>query len=286
MIPKQVFGRSGHMSSRILLGAAAFSDVTQDEADQAMELAFSYGVNHVDVAASYGDAELRVGSWIKRHGRPFFLATKTGQRTKEKAREEIHRSLERLQVDQVDLIQLHFLVDPQEWEIALGPGGALEAVIEAKEQGLVRFIGITGHGLTVAAMHLKALERFDFDSVLLPFSYLMYINEQYRSEFFQLLKICQVRNVAVQTIKSLVHTPWGDHKQNRATWYRPLENQAEIDLAVHWVLGYEGLFLNSTGDVHILPRILDAAKRFTTPPTEEEMQSQVNRLAMQSLFSE
>ena len=286
MIPKQVFGRSGHMSSRILLGAAAFSDVTQDEADQAMELAFSYGVNHVDVAASYGDAELRVGSWIKRHGGPFFLATKTGQRTKEKAREEIHRSLERLQVDHVDLIQLHFLVDPQEWEIALGPGGALEAVIEAKEQGLVRFIGITGHGLTVAAMHLKALERFDFDSVLLPFSYLMYINEQYRSEFFQLLKICQVRNVAVQTIKSLVHTPWGDHKQNRATWYRPLENQAEIDLAVHWVLGHEGLFLNSAGDVNILPKVLDAAKRFTSTPPAEAMQSQVDRLAMQSLFSE
>ena len=249
-------------------------------------LAFSYGVNHVDVAASYGDAELRVGSWIQRHGRPSFLATKTGQRTKEKAREEIHRSLERLQVDQVDLLQLHFLVDPQEWETALGPGGALEAVIEAKEQGLVRYIGITGHGLTVARMHLKALERFDFDSVLLPFSYLMYLNEQYRGEFFQLLKICQERNVAVQTIKSLVHTPWGDHEQNRATWYRPLENQSEIDLAVHWVLGHEGLFLNSAGDVHILPKVLDAAKRFTSTPPAEAMQSQVDRLAMQSLFSE
>lgn len=286
MIEKQVFGRSGHLSSRVLLGAAAFSDVTQDEADQAMELAFSYGVNHVDVAAGYGDAELRIGSWIKRHGRPFFLATKTGERTKEKARDEIHRSLDRLKVDQVDLMQLHFLVDPKEWEIALGPGGALEAVIEAKEQGLVRFIGVTGHGLTVAAMHLRALERFDFDSVLLPFSYLMYINEQYRSEFFDLLKICQARNVAVQTIKSLVHTPWCEHKQNRATWYRPLENQADIDLAVHWVLGHKGLFLNSTGDIHILPRLLDAASRFDSPPTEEEMQNQVNKLEMQSLFSQ
>lgn len=286
MIEKQVFGRSGHLSSRVLLGAAAFSDVTQDEADQAMELAFSYGVNHVDVAAGYGDAELRIGSWIKRHGRPFFLATKTGERTKEKARDEIHRSLDRLKVDQVDLMQLHFLVDPKEWEIALGPGGALEAVIEAKEQGLVRFIGVTGHGLTVAAMHLRALERFDFDSVLLPFSYLMYINEQYRSKFFDLLKICQARNVAVQTIKSLVHTPWGEHKQNRATWYRPLENQADIDLAVHWVLGHKGLFLNSTGDIHILPRLLDAASRFDSPPTEEEMQNQVNKLEMQSLFSQ
>jgi aryl-alcohol dehydrogenase-like predicted oxidoreductase len=285
MIDKQVFGRSGHMSSRILLGAAAFSEVSQDEADQAIALALSSGVNHIDVAAGYGDAELRVGSWIKRHGRSFFLATKTGERTKDKAREEIQRSLERLQVDQVDLMQLHFLVDPQEWETALGPGGALEAIIEAKEQGLVRFIGITGHGLTVAAMHRKALERFDFDSVLLPFSYLMYLNEQYHSEFFGLLKICQSRNVAVQTIKSLVHTPWGEHKQNRATWYRPLENQADIDLAVHWVLGHEGLFLNSVGDVNILPRVLDAANRFSVAPTNEEMQSLVNNLAMQSLFS-
>lgn len=285
MIDKQVFGRSGHMSSRILLGAAAFSEVSQEEADQAIALALSSGVNHIDVAAGYGDAELRVGSWIKRHGRSFFLATKTGERTKDKAREEIQRSLERLQVAQVDLMQLHFLVDPQEWETALGPGGALEAIIEAKEQGLVRFIGITGHGLTVAAMHRKALERFDFDSVLLPFSYLMYLNEQYRSEFFRLIKICQSRNVAVQTIKSLVHTPWGEHKQNRATWYRPLENQADIDLAVHWVLGHEGLFLNSVGDVNILPRVLDAANRFSVAPTNEEMQSLVNNLAMQSLFS-
>ena len=286
MINKLAFGHTGHMSSRILLGAAAFSDVSQDEADQAMELAFSYGVNHVDVAAGYGDAELRVGSWIHRHGRPFFLATKTGQRTKDKAREEIHRSLERLQVDQVDLMQLHFLVDPQEWEIALGPGGALEAVIEAKEQGLVRFIGITGHGLTVAAMHRRALERFDFDSVLLPFSYLMYLNEQYRNDFSSLLGICKSRNVAVQTIKSLVHTPWGENKQNRATWYRPLENQEEIDLAVQWVLGHEDLFLNSVGDVHILPKVLDAANRFNVPPSNEEMQTQVKKLGMQSLFSE
>jgi predicted aldo/keto reductase-like oxidoreductase len=285
MIDKQMFGRIGHMSSRVLLGAAAFSDVSQDDADEAMETAFSYGVNHVDVAAGYGDAELRVGSWIQRHGKSFFLATKTGERTRDKARDEIHRSLERLQVDQVDLMQLHFLVDPQEWETALGPGGALEAVIEAREQGLVRFIGITGHGLTVAAMHQKALERFDFDSVLLPFSYVMSQIEPYRTDFFELLKTCQSRNVAVQTIKSLVHTPWGDHNQNRATWYRPLEQQTDIDQAVHWVLGHEGLFLNSVGDVHILPKVLDAANRFSGPPTEVEMQAMVVKLGMQSLFS-
>ncbi len=284
MIPKLTFGRSGHMSTRILLGAAAFSRVPQAEADTTMEMALSSGINHVDVAASYGEAELRVGDWIKRHGRNFFLATKTGERSAAKAREEIHRSLERLHVDQVDLIQLHFLVDPLEWETALGAGGALEAAIQAREEGLVRFIGVTGHGTTVPVMHLKALERFDFDSVLLPFSYLMAQNKQYLSDFMKLLAVCQERNIAVQTIKSLVHQPWDDQERTRATWYRPLEDQADIDLAVHWVLGHAGLFLNTAGDVHIFPRIVSAANSFTSAPTEEEMQAQVERLGMKTLF--
>jgi aryl-alcohol dehydrogenase-like predicted oxidoreductase len=285
MISKQTFGRSGYLSSRVLLGAAAFSEVTQDEADVAMASALSVGVNHVDVAASYGEAELRIGSWISRYGKTFFLATKTGERTRNKARAEIHRSLERLQVAQVDLLQLHNLVDPQEWETALGSGGALEAAIEAREQGLTRFIGITGHGLTAAAMHRQALERFDFDSVLLPFSYIMTQNQQYHSDFLRLMEICRSRNVAVQTIKSLVHTPWGNQVPNRATWYRPLEKQVDIDLAVHWVLGHAGLFLNSVGDVNILPRVLDAANRFVAPPTDDEMQAQVDKLGMRPLFS-
>ena len=221
MIAQQVFGRSGHLSSRVLLGAAAFSEVTQAEADTAIELALSFGVNHFDVAASYGDAELRLGSWISRHGRPSFLATKTGERTALKAREEIQRSLERLQVDHVDLLQLHNLVEPHEWEVALGPGGALEAAIQAREEGLVRFIGITGHGLTVPAMHTRALEKFDFDSVLLPFSYLMAQNENYFRDFMNLVGICQARNVAVQTIKSLVHKPWGERPRGSGNLVPP-----------------------------------------------------------------
>jgi aryl-alcohol dehydrogenase-like predicted oxidoreductase len=285
LIAKEIFGRSGHLSSRLILGAAAFSEVTQAETDGAIEQALSFGVNHVDVAASYGEAELRVGSWISRHGQDFFLATKTGERTMNQAREQFHRSLERLHVAQVDLLQLHNLVDPQEWETALGPGGALEAAIEARHQGLVRFIGVTGHGLAAAAMHLKALERFDFDSVLLPFSYVLAQNEQYRHDFLDLMKVCQSRNVAIQTIKSIVHTPWGEQKPNRATWYRPLENQADIDRAVQWVLGHPGLFLNSVGDVNLLPKVLDAAQRFTASPTDEEMQALVNKLGMQPLFT-
>ncbi len=286
MIAKHPFGRTGHMSSRVLLGAAAFWDLPQADADASIELALASGINHFDVAASYGKAEDYLGDWIKRHGRPSFLATKTEERTADKAYDSIRRSLERLHVDQVDLIQLHNLVDPTEWQTAMGSGGALDAAVRAREEGLVRFIGVTGHGLTVAAQHTKALERFDFDSVLLPYSYLMWMNAQYRSDFLKLLDICKKRNVAVQTIKSLVHTPWGDREHTRNTWYRPLEDQADIDLAVHWVLGNDGLFLNSAGDIHILPKVLDAASRFESKPSDAVMQSMVDRLEMQNLFVE
>lgn len=285
MIKQYIFGRTGHSSSRVLLGAAAFWSVPQDEADATIELALTYGINHVDVAASYGDAELRVGSWIKRHGKSFFLATKTGERTKAKARKELLRSLERLQVDQVDLLQLHNLVEPGEWEIALGDGGALEAAIEAREEELVRFIGITGHGLTVPLMHRQALERFDFDSVLLPYSFLMEQNRNYKDNFWDLVHVCRERNVAVQTIKSLVHSPWRDKTQTRSTWYRPLEEQSSIDLAVHWVLGQEGLFLNSAGDTNLLPKVLDAAERYTVKPSEKLMLDKMRELGMEPLFT-
>ena len=285
MIAKQAFGRSGHLSSRVLLGAAAFWSLPQAKADASIEQALSLGVNHVDVAASYGDAELHIGSWIGRHGKSFFLATKTGERTKVKAREELQRSLERLQVDKVDLLQLHNLVDPDEWELALGPGGALEAAIEARDEGLVRFIGVTGHGVSAPVMHQMSLERYDFDSVLLPYSFVMAQNEQYRSDFMRLVALCQTRNVAVQTIKSLVRSPWGAHPQDHSTWYRPLEEQADIDLAVHWVLGHEVLFLNSAGDTDLLPMVLDAANRFDHAPAEKDMTALKNRLGMAPLFT-
>lgn len=286
MLATQAFGRTGHISSRILLGAAAFWDVPQAVADESIETALAAGVNHVDTAASYGQAELRLGSWIQRHGRPFFLATKTGERSAVKAREEIHRSLERLQVDSVDLIQLHNLIDPQEWETALGPGGALEAAIQAREEGLVRFIGVTGHGLTAPQMHRRALEVFDFDSVLLPFNFIMAQDAAYREAFHQLTAACRQRGTAVQIIKSLLHRPWGDQPHTRTTWYQPLEDQADIERAVGWILGQEGLFLNTAGDVNILPRILQAASRFAAPPDEAEMRAMFGRLDMQPLFTE
>lgn len=284
MITQQPFGRTGHMSTGILFGAAAFSRVTQAEADQTMELVIKYGINHIDTAASYGDSELRLGPWLKQHRPDFFLATKTGERAYQPAKEQFHRSLERLQVDSVDLLQLHNLADPDEWKVALGPGGALEAAIEAREQGLVRFIGVTGHGTGIAAMHKRSLEKFDFDSVLLPYNYPMMQNAQYAADFETLVALCQARNVAVQTIKSITRRPWGDNPKTRATWYEPLENQADIDKAVHWVLGRPGLFLNTAGDIHVLPKVLDAASRFETRPTEAEMQATAEAREMAPLF--
>lgn len=285
MIEKIPFGRTGHLSARTLFGAAALSQVTQAEADQTLEILLQYGVNHIDTAASYGDAELRIGPWMAQYRSHFFLATKTGERTYQEARDEIHRSLERLQVDQVDLLQLHNLVDPQEWETAMGPGGALEAAVEAREQGLVRFIGVTGHGTTVAAMHRKALERFDFDSVLLPYSYPMMQNAQYAADFESLLALCRERNVAVQTIKSITRGPWGDKPRNRSTWYEPLEDQREIDQAVHWVLSRPGLFLNTVGDIHLLAKVLDAADRFQPALDREKLEAEVAKIGMEPLFT-
>ncbi len=283
-IAKRPFGRTGHMSTTTLFGAAALGSVSQVDADRTLDLLLEYGVNHIDTAASYGDAELRIGPWMAQHRKDFFLATKTGQRTYAAAREEIHRSLDRLRVDSFDLIQLHALVHPDEWDTAMGPGGALEACIEAREQGLVRFIGVTGHGRTIAAMHRRSLARFDFDSVLLPYSYTIMQDEVYEHDFELLYKTCQERNVAVQTIKTITRGPWATTERTRATWYQPLEKQEHIDLAVHWAMGRPGIFLNTVGDIHVLPRVLDAAARYERRPTDEAMKALAQAEHMTSLF--
>jgi aryl-alcohol dehydrogenase-like predicted oxidoreductase len=274
------------MSTRTLFGAAALSRVTQAEADRTLEVLLEYGVNHIDTAVMYGDAELRIGPWMERYRGRFFLATKTEQRTYQGAWDELRGSLDRLRVDYVDLWQMHILVDPEEWQVAMGPGGALEAFVEAREQGLVRFLGVTGHGLTVAAMHQRSLERFDFDAVLLPYNYLLMQNPQYAADFEALLAMCQARNVAVQTIKSIAHRPWGDRPRTRNTWYEPLEDQTDIDRAVHWVLSRPGIFLNSVGDIHLLPKVLDAASRFQAAPSEGAMEELATRVEMAPIFME
>lgn len=284
MIPTDSFGRTGHESTRLIFGAAAFSDVSQDVADRTMELVIEAGFNHIDTAASYGDSELRLGPWMARHRNDFFLATKTGERTAQAAYDQIRRSLERLRVDQVDLIQLHNLVDESEWETAMGPGGTLEAAVRARDEGLVRFIGVTGHGVPVAAMHRRALERFDFDSVLLPYSYMLVQNPVYSADFDTLQALAREQNVAVQTIKSITRAPWGDRAATTSTWYEPLQDQADIDLAVHWVLGRQGVFLNTASDVTLLPMVIDASNRFTARPSDETMRRLVQERSMEPLF--
>jgi aryl-alcohol dehydrogenase-like predicted oxidoreductase len=284
MIEKIPFGRTGHNSTRTLFGAAAFWGTPQAEANKTLDLLLKYGVNHIDTAASYGDAELRLGPWLKQHRNEFFLATKTEKRTYAAAKEELHRSLERLQTDHVDLWQMHLLVEPDEWETAMGPGGALEAFIEAREQGLTRFLGVTGHGVTVAQMHLKSLERFDFDSVLLPYNPTMMQNPQYAADFEQLTAVCQQKNVAVQTIKALSKGPWGDRPKTHTTWYEPFSTQAEIDLAVQWVLSRPGVFLNTVGDTTLLPMVLEAASRVDTAVPQATITEKMSSIQMEPLF--
>jgi aryl-alcohol dehydrogenase-like predicted oxidoreductase len=267
-----------------LFGAAALARASQAEADRTLELLLRHGVNHIDTAARYGDSELRIGPWMARHRRDFFLATKTGQRTAREAREDIHRSLERLRVDHVDLIQLHSLGHPDDWEQAMGPGGALEAVVEARAQGLTRFIGVTGHGWTIAAMHRRSLARFDFDSVLLPYNYFMAQDERYRGVFEELLATCRQRRVAVQVIKSLARGPWATTERTHTTWYQPLEAQGDIDRAVHWALDIPDIFLNTAGDLTLLPKVLEAASRFTRRPADDEMGAMLASTRMTSLF--
>ena len=284
MIGTMPFGRTGHTSTRTIFGAAALSRVSQDDADRTMETVLEYGVNHIDVAASYGEAELRLGPWMDRHRADFFLATKTGQRTYAEARDEIRRSLERLRTDRIDLIQLHNLAQEDEWHTALGPGGALEAAIEARDQGLVRFIGVTGHGLGIAAMHRRSLERFPFDAVLLPYSYMLMQNPTYAADVEALLSLCAERGVAVQTIKAITRAPWGDAERTAATWYDPLRDQDDIDLAAGWVLGNPQVFLNTVGDITLLPKTFDAASRFSQRPSVVEMDSLLRRQGMAPLF--
>lgn len=283
-IAKKAFGRTGHQSTRLLFGAAALGDVTQDEADQTMELLMENGINHIDTAASYGESELRLGPWMEKHRQDFFLATKTGERSYDGAKAQFERSLRRLRVSEVDLIQLHYLVGQEEWDVAMGPNGALKYLQEAREQGLVKYIGVTGHDVAIAGMHRKSLNHFNFDSVLLPYNYLMMQNVTYRAGFEEVARLCKQTNCAIQTIKSITRRPYPNQQRSHATWYQPLTDQPSIDKAVHWVLGNEDVFLNTVGDIALLPKVLDAAHRFTERTPDTVMQAMTAEWGMEPLF--
>ena len=284
MIPFSPFGRTAHTSTRTLFGAAALGEVTQERADETLATLLDYGVNHIDTAASYGDSELRVAPWMKNHRADFFLATKTEKRPYADAKDQIDRSLQRLGVDHVDLLQLHSLGDEADWQTVFADGGAFQAVLEAKEQGKTRFLGVTGHGLDIARLHLQALEIYPFDAVLLPINYPLSLNEDYMKDFARLETVCRERGVAMQTIKAVTRRPWGEQERTRATWYQPLEDPDAIDNAVWWLLGRGDYFLNTVGDVDVLPRVLDAASRFEGAPGAEEMAEMFEAREMAPLF--
>ncbi len=281
MIPTQSFGRTKHASTRIIFGAYALSNATKAQANDVLEMLLKFGINHIDTARMYGAAEERIGEWMEQHRDDFFLATKSRSRSYEGAWKDLQQSLSKLRVDYVDLWQMHGLTNPVSWEKVMAPDGALEAFTEARKQGLVRYLGVTGHGSKVPAMHLRSLERFDFDSVLLPYNYLQMQNPRYASDFNELVGLCRKRNVAVQTIKSVSRRPWGRRSKTCNTYfYEPLENQAAIDKSVHWVLGLQNSFLITAGDMRILPRVLDAATRFEKRPSDSEMDAIVKEFDM------
>jgi aryl-alcohol dehydrogenase-like predicted oxidoreductase len=271
---RRKLGRLGYDSSVVMFGAASLGKVTQEEADASISFALEHDVNHFDTAASYGEAEQRMGPWMPRISKDIFLATKTGERTKEKAKEQIYRSLERLQVDRVDLLQMHAVGTIEELDKCTGKGGALEALLEAKDEGLIGAIGITGHGHQAPATHLEALKRFPFDTVLLPLNYIMYSIPEYRTAFDLLLEETKKQETALRVIKAIAKGPWAENQaRGYNTWYEPFDNQEIIDACVHFVLSFPEISGFATaGDIHLFPKIVEAAERFGSMTDEKAIQ--------------
>jgi aryl-alcohol dehydrogenase-like predicted oxidoreductase len=284
MIDRAPFGRTGHESSRVIFGAACLWSMDQGRAERLLDVLLAHGVNHLDVAADYGDVELALAPWLARHREDFFLATKTSQRTGDGARAGLERSLERLGVDQVDLIQFHNLVEEDEWDAVHAPGGGLEAMVRARDEGLVRFIGVTGHGTRIAGMHRRSLERFDYDSVLLPNNAALLRDDGYRSDVEALLATCAERSVAVQTIKAVARRRWTDDDSPHFSWYEPLSDPEALGRAVRHVLAHPQLFLNSSSDARLLEPTLAAAEAGGPPPTEDELEADRLAQGIQPLF--
>jgi predicted aldo/keto reductase-like oxidoreductase len=263
------FGRTGHMSTVVIFGAFAVGPITQREADTVVEQLLEHGVNHIDVAPSYADAELRLGPWLEKYRDRFFLGCKTQLRDREQASEELHRSLARLRVDHLDLYQLHAVTTLAELDECFAPGGSIETLIEAREQGLVRYLGITSHGLQAPAVEMEALKRFDFDSLLFTLNFKLWANERYRRDATQLLQIAAGRDLGLMVIKTWARGPWGSQKQRYHTWYEPFDDPDMVEKAMRFNLSFPVTGLISAGDARLLPTILEAAER-VVPMTEDE----------------
>jgi aryl-alcohol dehydrogenase-like predicted oxidoreductase len=270
---QRLFGRSGHRSTVAIFGAAAFWDVTQTAADAVMEQVIAAGINHIDVAPSYGLAEERLGPWLARERERFFVGCKTTERTQAGAAAELRRSLDRLRMDSFDLYQIHAVTTLAELEAATAKGGALDAIVQAKEHGLTKAIGITGHGVDSPNLFIEALRRFDFDSVLFPVNYIQYANPDYQRSAEELIGLCNQRNVAIMAIKSITRAPWGDRPHSHTTWYEPFADPEHIQAAVNFVLSQNVTGLCTVGDTQVLPLVLAACENFSplTQPEQEEL---------------
>ena len=289
MIPTQPFGATRHHSTLTLFGGAAFSpDSTAADADRVLELLLHHGVNHIDTAHSYGtgNAEKLIGAWMEQHRDRFFLATKTNARTAEGASAQLEQSRRRLRSDTIDLIQLHNLTGEKEWETAMGSGGALEELVTARERGVVRFIGVTGHGLAAARMHLRSLRRFPFDAVLLPMNYVLATDPNYYGDFMRLKALCFERDVAVQLIKAVARRPWGGRPRGHGPWYEPLDSPRDIARAVAYALSFAPAFINTMADLDRLHLVLEAAEAPAPRPSDAEMAAMLADQAMQPIFKE
>jgi predicted aldo/keto reductase-like oxidoreductase len=251
------------MSSVLIYGAAALADVDQATADRSVRSALDAGINHFDVAASYGDAELRLGPWMPRIRDRIFLATKTGLRDRDAAWAQINRSLERLQTDRVDLIQIHAVGDLADLDRVTGPGGSLEAAVRARDEGLAGAIGITGHGHQAPATHLEALRRFGFDTVLTPLNPVLDRDHAYRSDYRRLVAEAQAQDVGLMIIKAVSRRNWPAAAEHTyTTWYEPFDDQERVTAAVAWVLSHQEVTgIATPGDVRLLPLVIEAERR-------------------------
>jgi aryl-alcohol dehydrogenase-like predicted oxidoreductase len=279
------FGRTGHMSTVAIFGAAAFSEVSQEEADKAMELIIEAGVNHIDIARSYGEAELRVGPWMPRERGRFFLGSKTTQRTKEDAWKELQESLKRLQIEALDLYQIHAITTMEELDAVTMKGGALEAFVEARREGLTKFIGITGHGVNAPQIYLEALRRFDFDSVLFPLNFVQMGNPEYRKYAEELIATCQAKDVGVMIIKSVTKGPWGEKQHTATTWYEPFDKIDEIQKGVNFALSYDVTGICTAGDTHVMPLVIQACQNFSRLNKDEKEEMIESGKQYEPLFS-
>jgi len=278
------FGRTGHMSTVAIFGAAAFWQPDQAEADAVMEQVIAAGVNHIDVAPSYGIAEQRLGPWLGRERDRFFVGCKTMERSKAGAALELRQSLERLQIDYFDLYQLHAVTSMAELDEATRPGSALEAAIEARDVGLTRSIGITGHGVDSPAVFIEALRRFDFDSVLFPLNFVQYANPTYRQNSEELLRQCRAKDVGTMIIKSITKGPWGEQTKTHTTWYQPFTDAEHIQQAVNFALSQDVTGLCTVGDTRLLPLVLQACDDYVALSEGEQEALIATAQAYEPLF--